>query len=416
MKRRSFLKESVLAMTSFGLGSWISPTSFRSSYIEKKLEKGASSSEDLKVIELTGTPRQRGQIHGETLRKEIHEVIKLWKDDLYKSHEMDPDKYLDEFIEKTNFSASIKKWTPEMLEEVKGLAEASGIDFKTMFAHQLLDEEWWYGRNRKYDIPVPEGKHCSSLGVYNQDGLPALVAQNMDLMGWTDGFGVLLYIKHQNSSLESFVFTYAGFIATCGMNNKSIGICCNTLLQLNHCPDGLPVAYIVRSVLEQSTYKDAERFINTIRHASGQNYIIGDLKKVASLECSANMVNRFIPYKGANRVFHTNHPLVNDDQSIYKEFLKRLPSEKKPKSLSNSEIRLKALEIRLKNPSKMITVETAKAALSSKDDPDNPVCKYKPKKGKGNGQRSLVMVLSEPPVLHLSPGPPCLTEFKTFKF
>jgi len=267
------------------------------------------------------------------------------------------------------------------------------------------------------DIPLPQAHHCSALGVFGQEGLPTLVAQNMDIMSYEDTYEVLLHIKHQDSSLESFVYTVAGLIALCGMNNHSLGICCNTLLQLDHRPDGLPVAHIVRGVLSQTEYSGATKFVHNIDHASGQNYTIGGPNEAASFECSANKVSRFIPYEGAKRVYHTNHPLVNDDQGTYRKIIKKLPEDKKPKSPGNSEIRLAALEKRLKDPAVRITVETAKSALCSHDDPENPVCNHIPEDGGGGFSfGSLVYELGDSPELNLAPGPPCSTEFKVYTF
>jgi len=412
MKRRTFLKKTAFASLSAAASPWIVRNSLLSSPAKALFD------DNIQVITLTGTPRQRGQIHGETLRTKIQDIISVWKDLLSKQYKIDPDKYIEEFVENTHFKSAIEKWTPGLLEEVKGIAESANIDYKTFFAYQLGDEEWWFGRNRRYGIKLPERKNCSALGVFGQEDLPVMMAQNMDLPGYTDGHQVLLHIKHENSGVESFVFTFSGYISTTGMNNHGIGICCNTLLQLDQRADGLPVAYIVRGVLEQKTYADAVKFIHAVKHASGQNYTIGGPEEAASFECSANKVSRFIPYKGAKRVYHTNHPLVNDDQGIYTELLNKFSSNAGRRSgPSNSEIRLKALEKRIKDPAKRITIDTIKETLSSHDDPRNPVCNDRREGGGGLTAGCPVMVLSpDDPVLHIAPGPPCSTPFTTLKF
>jgi len=379
---------------------------------KKPLESG-----DLPLLVLEGSPRKRGQIHGESLRTKINEIVPAWKEFLRKNRKVEPDVYIDEFIGYQKFDKAIQKWTPDLEEEVKGIAEGSGIDEKTMYAYQLADEEWWFAMHKRIGIPPPQADHCSALGVFGQDGLPTYTAQNMDIYSYSDTYEVLLHIKHQNSSLESFVYSEAGLIALCGMSNHSLGICCNTLLQLDHRPDGLPVAHVVRGVLAQEEYADAVQFVKNIKHASGQNYTIGGPKEAAALECSANKVSRFIPYEGARRVYHTNHPLVNDDQNTYRKVIEKLPEDKKPKSPNNSEIRLAALEKRLKDPAKRITVDTIKTTLCSHDDPKNPVCNHIPESGEGGFTfGSLIYELGESPVLHLAPGPPCSTEFKVYKF
>src|SRR5436309_11919111 len=91
------------------------------------------------------------------------------------------------------------------------------------------------------------------MGVAKKGTNPAYIAQNMDLESFRDGFQTVLHIKAEGRRPEQFVFTFAGFIAANGMNSRSIGICANTLSQLRHCRDGLPVACIIRGTLERTT-------------------------------------------------------------------------------------------------------------------------------------------------------------------
>lgn len=416
MNRRVFLKKSALFSAGIAVSSWsILPNS--GSLISNVAEKKDLDSGDLPVLVLEGSPRKRGQIHGESLRKKINEIISFWKEDLHKVHHIHPDKYIEDYLAYQKFDRAIKRWMPDLEDEVSGIAEAAGVDQKTMYAFQLLDEEWWFAAHRKIGFPLPEAKNCSALGVFDQKELPTMIAQNMDIISYTDKHEVLFRIKHQDSSLESLVFSFAGIIAMCGMNNRSLGICCNTLLQLDHCPDGLPVAYIVRGILAQKQYADAVAFVNTITHASGQNYTIGGRKEAASFECSANKVCRYIPYEGATRVYHTNHPLVNDDKGIYFKMLEKVPENKRPKPPDNSKIRFKSLEKRLQDPQKRIDVAAIKAILSSHDDPKNPVCRHVPPGGEGVFTAGcMIYELGDSPVLHLAPGPPCSTEFKKYEF
>jgi predicted choloylglycine hydrolase len=213
------------------------------------------------------------------------------------------------------------------LEEVSGIAEGAGIDFPTMFSYQLGDEHYWYQRKKRLQkMGLDVG--CSALGVFGEPDEPPLLAQNMDIETMYDGAQVLLHIKDPQSPLESFVYTQAGYLALTGLNSRSLGICCNALLQLNYAVDGLPVSFLVRRVLELSDLAEAKEFLARIKHASGQNYMIGDSQKVESWECSASKVSRFLPDEGTTRVCHTNHPLANDDQSIYRKDAAREEAER----------------------------------------------------------------------------------------
>ena len=80
---------------------------------------------------------------------------------------------------------------------------------------------------------------------------------------------VIQHIKHPNSTVESLILTFAGMIALCGVNNQPVGICCNSLVaDLKRSINGLPVAFIVRAVLEQPTLDDAIDFIKSIKHSN----------------------------------------------------------------------------------------------------------------------------------------------------
>jgi isopenicillin-N N-acyltransferase-like protein len=402
MNRRTFLGRSALAVS----GLIISASGMR-------LETPPSAGTSLLRLSLEGPPRQRGRIHGETLRSKIRELIARWKEDIGRSLEMDPDEYLKEFNEATNFRPAIERWCPDLLEEVAGIAEGAGVDYQTMYSFQMGDEHYWHQRRKWLEKSGWGARGCSALGVFGEGQRRPLLAQNMDIETMYDGAQLLLHIEYPESSLESFVYTNAGYLALTGLNNQPLGICCNALLQLNYAVDGLPVSFIVRRVLELPSLSEARKFLSGIKHASGQNYMVGDAGKVESWECSGSKVSLFVPQEGATRVYHTNHPLANDDQSIYRGILDRIPPEKKPKGRSNSEVRQEFLEERLKDNATEITVDTIKSILGSRE---VPICFENTEGSRGFTFGCLIMELASGPTLHLSPGPPCSTPFQTFRF
>jgi len=371
---------------------------------------------DFPVIVLEGSPLERGRIHGESLRAEIHRAVAVWKDALAADLESDPDEYLDEFVGATSFEGAIDRWTPGLMDEVRGLAEGAALDFKTTYAYQLADEDWWYRRNRALGVRLPTGEKCSALGVVGEDGLPTFVGQNVDLPAYYDGSQALFLIKHPDSDLQSYQFTDAGFIAACGMNNKSIGVCVNTLIQLDPSLDGLPVAFVVRGMLEQTTFDDAVSFVKTVKHASGQNYTIGSPHAVVDFECSANKVVRFTPNSGGRWVCHTNHAIVNPDQGVFKDqVMTRLPEGSMDRRLQNTTSRYESVYQRLDTPDPK-TLEMIKAALSNHDDPENPVCLHLDVGIGAFTAWSVIYELTDKPRVHFTVGPPCPSEYQTLRF
>ena len=261
-------------------------------------QRGPTSIREARVIHLAGSAYQRGLQHGTELRSEIATIVTLWKADIAKTTRADPDVILDAFLAKTRFKPAIEKWTPGLLDEVRGIADGAKQPFDTMFAFQLVDELWVFIDRRAAD-------RCTAVGVARAGSHPAYVAQNLDLEAFRSGFQVVLHIARSDSAPEQFVFTSAGLIGASGVNSRSIAIACNTLMQLSASTDGLPVAFIVRGTLAQSAGDDALEFIRGVKHASGQNYIVGTGDRVCDLEASAGKVVEFRPASDGGVVYHT---------------------------------------------------------------------------------------------------------------
>jgi predicted choloylglycine hydrolase len=158
------------------------------------------------------------------------------------------------------------------------------------------------------------------------------------------------------------------------MNENGIGVNPNTLMELQSSTDGLPVAYVIRGILSQEKSEEVVPFIYSVKHASGQNYVIGIRDSVYDFEASANRIVRFYARtEQPGIVYHTNHALVNHDvKTWYLKYHKAvLAGETKD---WNSEVRYSTLQKRLGRPVQEVSSEEIKSALRSKDDEKNPVC------------------------------------------
>lgn len=374
--------------------------------------------DEIQVVVLEGTPRERGRSHGEALRSPIGAGVARWKESLHQATGLHPDDYLDRLVAGTGFIPAIERWTPHLFDEVRGIGEGAGITFRDIYAYQLMDEEWIFRSQYTHGAGHAPLEHCSVVGVFGEGSRPTILAQNMDLPKYYDGTQTLLRIKHHDSDLEAFAFTAAGLIATNGLNNRGVGLCVNTLAQLQHSTHGLPVAFVARHVLSCQSLDEAVDAVRTIPHASGQNYAIGDRERIVDLECSATKVVPFAPMP--TRVYHTNHPLVNDDLAPESAGAATGPGGKgadagdePATALSNSEQRFAFLDDALGAGAWPVTVDSVTSILSTCD---VPLSVSRHSAGDGMTLGSLVMELSLPPVLHLSPGPPAETPYREWRF
>lgn len=374
------------------------------------LGAGPDEARVLKVIDLSGSPYERGLEHGRRLRTEIGKVVGLWKEDLGKQGKGDPDRLIQRFLAETNFVPAIRKWTPDLLDEVRGIADGAGLPFETMFAFQLVDEMWVY-------LDQPTASHCSSMGVAKSGAHPAYVAQNVDLEAFRDGFQVVLHIAGSASLPEQYVFTCAGLIGGNGVNNRSIAIVSNTLIQLSASRDGLPVTFVVRGVLAQTSRDAALRFVRGVKHASGQDYILGAGDQVFDFEASASKVVEFRPAGDGSIVYHTNHPLANDDLKPWHLAMKQVASlQPGGKVEGDSETRLASVEKRMREPASAIDRRVIEETLRSRDSGVHPVCRSRREGNPVFTFGATIMTLSDTPSLEVSMGPPDVNQFVLLKF
>jgi len=214
---------------------------------------------------------------------------------------------------------------------------------------------------------------------------------------------------------EQLILTHPGLIALNGMNEQGIGVCVNTIMQLKASATGLPVAFVIRRIINSTDKNELLSFIQKVNHASGQNYIIGIRGEVYDFEASANKVVRFNPMNENGTVYHTNHPIVNDDiKTGFEKYNPKLQEELKP-SNSNSYVRLAAVKNRMIST---LDVDDSliKEALRSRDNVNNPVCRTNSENGRGFTFASIIMTFSENPNIQIIAGPPDESEYKRVDF
>ncbi len=352
----------------------------------------------LRVVELSGTPYEMGMTHGRALKTEIRELVGRWKKDLQSGYGVPADVFIRKLLGSTDFKAAIERWTPGLLDEVRGIADGAGLDFDTIYAYQLVDETWAMGPDLGF------GK-CTSLAAGPRNGRPAFVAQNLDIPAFYHGFQTVLRIREDRDGLETLVFTIPGILGSNGLNSRSVGVCVNAVTQLAYSVKGVPVDFVVRGILRQKSYEQAVKFLEDIRPAAPQAYAIGGPGRAAIFERSAARMVEFVPFEKAGFSYHTNHPMANDDfNPRFPEMLKR--DGMTLKSYQASCPRFRYLERRLKDDPAALDLAALQAILRDRASGIN----------NGSTYGCTIMVLGERPELHIAAGRPDEAPFEVLGF
>jgi isopenicillin-N N-acyltransferase-like protein len=328
------------------------------------------------IFELSGDPKSRGHIHGETLKTEIHQILEIWKGRLSDVFGLSIEQYVDLLFGRTMFRDSLSRHAGFLLEEIEAIASSSDTDIDTLLAFQHVNESFMALRGiSKKGSNV--GESCSTITQNPVPSNPTYLAQNLDLSAWMDGFQVLFRSEMKKQEGQLLLYSLPGMICLNGLNSFGVGVVDNALTQLNCSPSGLPVFAIYRLILECSSAQEVATLLENIPHATGLNWVFGDPIGAHMYECSATQVVPVTLFGQSNRLFHTNHPLCNGDQSDF------IAWENSGSKLNanyedhrSTYLRQAALHNRLGDFSQDICLSGLLAALASKDDPNYPVSKH----------------------------------------
>jgi len=292
-----------------------------------------------------------------------------------------------------------EEYAPEVVEEMRGVAEGSGSKFEEIFA-----------LNSHLDILERIGSHggrlepsggCSSYAVSN-----GATADGDTYVGWNadegeDWLRSMVLIKARPAEEPPLMFwNFAGCIGRPGMN-PYLGLSANGLFASDSWL-GVPYCVICRKILQQRSVEDAIVVISGVRRMAGLNYTLGDVEgNVAAVETTAR---RSVVIPGVNgKVVHTN--MYVTDELIPLEMAKG-------DDLVNSQRRLERLrELIVEREAGSITLEDLKAVHRDHANRPDSICAHGD--DKYPGQMTLTSMIIQPSRerMLVAYGHPCEHEF-----
>ena len=220
-------------------------------------------------LTLQGSPRDIGQAHGETFRPLVQDNVKTYFAIFAHYAGLSREQVLSRA---SLFMPVIEQFDADLLEEIRGIAEASGNQLEEIVAI-----------NSRTEIMFKETPHlgeCTALAATPEATASGhtLLGQNWDWMPKLDGHMLLLTIKQKGQEEKPTVLTCteAGIVAKIGMNSAGLGVCVNLLVS-DSTRVGLPFHILCRGIL--SSFSMGEALGKIFNHQTGAsaNYLIGHM-------------------------------------------------------------------------------------------------------------------------------------------
>lgn len=193
----------------------------------------------------------------------------------------------------------ISSATPDLAEEVRGLAAGAGLTDEEALLLQLRREVLGYRRIR----PAGDCTTYAWLG-----GEPAL-AQTVDLNGDLDDQIAVLDVGPAGSSRRSLVLSFAGLLGYLGVNSDGLAVGLNLVLG-GRWQAGVPPYLAIRHLLD--TARDVDEAIAVLRGlplASSRSVMMCDPERAAYVEV---LEGEHRVVRGTPWLAHTNHYLHTD--------------------------------------------------------------------------------------------------------
>jgi isopenicillin-N N-acyltransferase-like protein len=261
---------------------------------------------ELPILEVSGSPEERGRAHGETFGGLIRELVPAFFDDLEqtsKNHDL-PVVTKGRALEiVATYRDPCRGYAPDLFEELEGIAAAANVSADELLAlNAFLELHDYYS-----DAFVISG--CTSLMVPGTtSGEGALIAQNYDLASLYADAAVLIKVKSDDQP-DAVYYTSAGMLGCSGVNGAGIGVVINNLVPSDSA-GGVIYPFIIRKILESVRIGDAIDAVVAQPRASGMNYVLCDENgEIYDLETTATEYEVTCPFDGP--MAHANHYLMD---------------------------------------------------------------------------------------------------------
>jgi isopenicillin-N N-acyltransferase-like protein len=347
------------------------------------LGAGEDAPREYPIYKARGTHRELGRQHGEQAARQIRAHIEMMR--------ARPKLSEEQFRQRVSrFQPMFERHCPHLLEEMRGLAEGSGVTLEEAMLCSI-----------RGDLGNASGAGCTSYAI-GRNGTAqreVLGGQNADLSSRMIPLAYVLHLQPQNKP-EVLIWTFGGMLGYHGMNSAGVAHFSNALSGGPRARFGMPEYVYERMMLECGTTEEAIDILRRLPVASNENFMICDRHgSIADAE-STTAGPEVLRDGGAGFLAHTNHFLC--DRYSTQENLRV--------SLADSIPRQKRIDALIKSRYGSIVVEDLKRFLSDHSGHPTSICRH------SDDMQTVASMIAEPArrCMHVARGNPCQQRYVTY--
>ena len=311
------------------------------------------------------------------------------------------------------YIASIEAAFPSYLEEMRGMANGSGVDFEDILALNIRTEIMYSAEARKAALGrTPSARECSSFLVMPEASASGdlLAGENWDwLPHCLDTVVVLEASQEQRPNYVTVV--EAGLLAKAGMNSVGFCLATNALVtDQDRGVPGIPYHVLLRALLDVETMTEALERVQKWTRSSSANYLLAheDGIGIDAEAAPGDFTQVYFLMPSGGMLVHTNHFLSQlrdvNDVSLW--------------SMPDSLVRLQRLRDALET-ARPVSVQALESMLGDHADYPFGVCSHADlHKDPAQQGATIPSIIMNPRLrkLWLADGHPCSTPYRELDY
>jgi isopenicillin-N N-acyltransferase-like protein len=353
------------------------------------------------VLKLTGRSREIGRQHGEQVPELIKDNLRFYMNLWQHMGGVSREKILSDV---EAFVPHMERFDPELVEEMKGVAEGAGVEFREIAALNARTELTFSCLPNALKDSMAGG--CTSFGLMPEvtESKHVIIGQNWDWRAEACHTSVILQIE-QRDRPGIVMHAEAGTIGHRGINSAGLGVCINYIRsEADVFRPGVPFLLKLRGILNSDRMSTALKLVMSFVGPNSMNMVIAHQGgEIIDVENLPNDLLFVYPQEGI--LTHANHfesPM--------------LPVRDTGKStLPDTIFRSRRLRRLLEARRGRLNVESIREALCDHFSYPDSICRHPDEKYEKVDQwmtlTSIILDLNEQ-TLRYTDGPPCTGPYR----